>query len=83
LRVERGRRLAARDPGSAGAGSDGCEDFALGCGGLVEGCGACGVAGNGQEEVVVVRGGGVGAVEEGEGDEGVEEEGDNELHCNV
>lgn len=43
---------------------------------MVEGCGAGGVAGDGEEEVVVVGGGGVGAVEEGEGDEGVEDEGD-------
>ena len=43
---------------------------------MVEGCGAGGVAGYGEEEVVVVGGCGDGAVGEGEGDEGVEDEGD-------
>lgn len=50
-----------------------------GCGEGVEGCGARGVAEQGLGQVVVGWVGGVGAVEEGEGHEGVEEEGDEEL----
>ena len=46
---------------------------------MVEGCGAGGVAGDGQEEVVVVGCCGEGAVGQGEGDEGVEDDGDYEL----
>jgi hypothetical protein len=45
----------------------------------VEGCWAGSVTGEGQEEVVVEGSCGVGAVGEGEGYEGVEEEGNDEL----
>lgn len=90
-RVRRAREEEAHRPGAEEAQEEevdeegerarreGGEGFALRrCGG-VEGCGAFGVAGDGLEEVEVGGERGVGAVAEAEGDEGVEEEGDEEL----